>query len=255
MDQALSFTALDRSDAGHPRKALRSGRGDHAAGNPDLIIAHMSLVRRIAASVHHRIPSTDVADLRQIGMMALVEAARDYEDRGHAFATYATMRIRGAMIDSTRRSALVSRKAIAQRRTIEAARASLENGLGRRACAAEMASSLAMPIEEFLAMENASAGVVVDSLDDVYSDSAVAFIDETPLAETCLIQREVAALLAAHIAALPEREAMVMQLYFVEELPLKDIGDLLGVGAARICQIKRSALAALKEAMAPALVD
>lgn len=218
-------------------------------------MAHMPLVRRIAASVHRRIPSTELADLAQIGMMALVEAARDYEDRGHAFATYATMRIRGAMIDSTRRSALVSRKAIAQRRTIEAARASVENGIGRRASAKEMANSLDMPVEEFLAMEHASADVVVDSLDDVYSDSAPAFVDETPLAETHLMQREVAALLAGHIAALPEREAMVMQLYFVEELPLKDIGDLMGVGAARICQIKRSALAALRKAMGPAMVD
>src|SRR5690606_10324543 len=107
--------------------------GRRAAQPPEALVrAHMPLVRKIAWHVHGRVASAiEIEDLVQIGMVALVEAANSFEDRGHAFATYATLRIRGAMIDHLRRHALIRRSAMARRRELLAARQALESRLGR----------------------------------------------------------------------------------------------------------------------------
>ena len=90
-----------------------------------LIRSTIPLVRKIAWHVHARVASAiEVEDLIQIGTIALIEAARTYEDRGHAFSTYASMRIRGAMIDHLRREARIARSAMQRRRQVEATRAS-----------------------------------------------------------------------------------------------------------------------------------
>src|SRR3712207_5411231 len=92
--------------------------------------AHMPLVRKIAWHVHGRVSTAiDIEDLVQIGMVALVEAANGFEDRGHAFATYASMRIRGSMIDHLRRHATLCRSAMARRRQFGDVRRRLENRL------------------------------------------------------------------------------------------------------------------------------
>src|SRR5436305_201422 len=110
-----------------------------------LVRAHMALVRKIAWHVHARVATAiDVEDLAQIGMVALVEAANCFEDRGHAFATYATLRIRGAMIDHLRRHASLCRAAMARRRRLAAVREPLENRLGRAAGDAESARAIGL---------------------------------------------------------------------------------------------------------------
>ena len=228
-------------------------RNRAAAAPPDLVIAHMPLVRRIAWSVHRRIPSTDQADLVQLGMVALVEAARDYKDRGHAFASYASLRVRGAMIDSVRRSARMSRTAIAGARTLRHTRDMIEGTLGRPASDQEMASALDLAMADYRALEVASEPVREQSIDELYSDQSPWFTDAGERADVLLDRTQVADILADRIAALPEREAMVLQLYFVEELNLREIGDVLNVGSARVCQIKRDALARLRTELAPIL--
>src|SRR6201999_4581929 len=110
-----------------------------------LVRSHMPLVRKIAWHVHARVASAiDIEDLAQIGMVALVESANSFEDRGHAFATYATLRIRGAMIDHLRRHALLCRSAMARRRDLAAVRQRLEGRLGRAALEDEMAAEMNM---------------------------------------------------------------------------------------------------------------
>src|ERR1700761_4147881 len=99
-----------------------------------LVSAHMPLVRKIAWHVHGRVSNAiDIEDLVQIGMVALVEAANGYEDRGHAFSTYAGMRVRGAMIDHLRRHASQARSGMAKRKEIAKVRAEIESKLGRAA--------------------------------------------------------------------------------------------------------------------------
>lgn len=209
----------------------------------ELVRAHMPLVRRIAWHVHARVASAiDVEDLAQIGMVALVEAANSFEDRGHAFATYATLRIRGAMIDHLRRHATICRSAIVRRRELARTRARLEGRLGRGASEAEMAEEMGLSAAEYRVMVDDSQAVQQESIDEVYSDHSMWFAGVEERADDAIDRERLQGAVAKAIATLPEREATVLQLYFVEEMNLEEIGQTLGVGAARICQIKKAAL-------------
>ena len=216
----------------------------HAKASPDALVrAHMPLVRKIAWHVHGRVASAiEIEDLVQIGMVALVEAANGLEDRGHAFATYATLRIRGAMIDHLRRHASICRSAMARRREMADVRRRLEGRLGRAASEAEMAQEMGLDPADYRAMVDDCQAVHQESIDEVYSDHSMWFADVEERADEALERERLKEAIAASIRELPERDAMVLQLYFVEEMNLEEIGQTLGVGAARICQIKKSAL-------------
>ncbi len=224
-----------------PQTALYDRRGKSPA---DVLVRdHMQLVRKVAWHVHGRVSSAiDVEDLIQTGMVALIEAARSYEDRGHAFATYATMRIRGSMIDALRRGAAQGRAAMGKRRAIAAARTRFEQMNGRVPVDAEMAKALGLDLETYQADAEAARGVRHESIDDLYSDHSMWFADVEDRADDVLERAQLQGIVADAIRALPEREAMVLQLYFVEEMNLDEIGEALGVGAARVCQIKKAAL-------------
>lgn len=212
-----------------------------------LVSAHMPLVRKIAWHVHGRVSNAiDIEDLVQIGMVALVEAANGYEDRGHAFSTYAGMRVRGAMIDHLRRHATQARSGMAKRKEIAKARAELETKLGRQASEAELGQAMGLDPTSFREMAAAAESVRHESLDEVYSDQSMWFADIEEQADEQLDRSRLGEALAGHIAQLPEREAMVLQLYFVEELNLEEIGQVLDIGAARVCQIKKAALDRLR---------
>ena len=215
-----------------------------AKPTPEVLVrTHMQLVRRIAWHVHARVASAiDVEDLAQIGMVALVESANSFEDRGHAFATYATLRIRGAMIDHLRRHATICRAAIQRRRELAQVRSRLENRLGRGASDAEMAEEMGLAAADYRALVDDSQAVQQDSIDEVYSDHSMWFADVEERADEAIDRGRLQRAVAEAIRTLPEREAMVLQLYFVEEMNLEEIGQTLGVGAARICQIKKAAL-------------
>ncbi len=213
-----------------------------------LISSHVALVRRIAWHVHARVSTAiDIEDLVQIGMIALIEAARGFEDRGHAaFATYASVRVRGAMIDQLRKGATLVRSAMRRKREWGQVRSTLEGGLGRRATDEEMAAALEIGVAEYRAGMAQTHAAHTERLDDVYSDHSDWFASDDPDAHDMLEEGNRRAAIAAAIASLPEREAQVLQLYFVEELNLEEIGQVLGVGAARICQIKKAALTKLR---------
>lgn len=216
-----------------------------------LVQGHMPLVRKIAWHVHGRVSNAiDIEDLVQIGMVALVEAANGYEDRGHAFSTYAGMRVRGAMIDHLRRHASQARSGMAKRKEIAKVRAEIEGKLGRAASEAEMAQAMGLDATSFREMADAAESVRHESLDEVYSDQSMWFADLEEGADEQLDRGRLGEALAEHIAQLPEREAMVLQLYFVEELNLEEIGQVLDIGAARVCQIKKSALDKLRGKLA-----
>lgn len=208
-----------------------------------LINSHMPLVRKLAWHVHGRVSSAvDIEDLVQIGMVALVEAAGAFEDRGHSFGTYASMRIRGAMIDHLRRSAAMCRSAMAKRKQLNAARDRLEARLGRPPADAELAEELDLAPADLRTLVDETQAIHHNSLDELYSDQSMWFADLEERADQTLERQGLQRAIAATIGTLPEREAMVLQLYFVEEMNLDEIGQTLGVGAARICQIKKAAL-------------
>ena len=179
------------------------------------------------------------------------EAAASFEERGeHSFEHYLVTRARGAMIDELRRQATLTRGAMQRRRAYHAAIKALTPPNGTKPDDAAVAARLGVSVEK-LRMDYATAEPIrFEPIDDVYTDDQPWFASDEPDAFEALAEGEVREKLIAAITALPEREAQVVQLYYVEELNLEEIGQVLGVGAARVCQIKASAHARLKKALA-----
>lgn len=208
---------------------------------------YMPLVRKIAWHVHGRVSSAiEIEDLLQIGMLALVEAANGFEDRGHGFATYAQMRVRGAMIDHLRRHATLCRSAMATRKKLGKARSELEQRLGRLPTEAEMSAHLEMAPADYRIAADSAEMVQHTSIDETYSDQSMWFADVEDRADDVLEREGLKKAISQGISKLPQREAIVLQLYFVEELNLEEIGATLDIGAARVCQIKKAALDKLR---------
>jgi RNA polymerase sigma factor for flagellar operon FliA len=209
---------------------------------------YMPLVRKIAWHVHGRVSTAiDIEDLLQIGMVALVESANGFEDRGLGFASYAQMRVRGAMIDHLRRQATLCRSAMAKRKELAKVRNRLEQQLGRLPTEAEMSADMGLDPSDYRELADSVEMVQQTSIDEVYSDQSMWFADVEDRADDIMEKESLKKALAACIGELPQREAMVLQLYFVEELNLEEIGQTLDIGAARVCQIKKSALDKLRE--------
>lgn len=217
----------------------------------DRIRRFMPLVRRLAWHVHgsgH--PDLEVEDLIQTGLVALTECARRHQNESDdGFAAYAKMRVRGAMIDLLRRSATISRGAMQSRREMRDREAALHTELGRPPTNAELATAMGITEAELDALRVAATPLRFEALDDAYSDSDMAFADDTPDSLTLLSEGEVRTQLAEAITSLPERQQMIIQLYFVEELNLAEIAEVLSVSVPRVHQIKAQALAALRVAL------
>ncbi|MBX3595306.1 FliA/WhiG family RNA polymerase sigma factor [Sphingomonas sp.] len=230
--------------------ALTYGRsGDTRRDMNALVARHMPLVRRLAWHIHGSMSSiVDVEDLVQIGLVALVEAAASFEDRGLvSFDQYLVTRVRGAMIDELRRQATLTRGAMKRRRAYNDAVAALTDARGSRPDEAAVASKLGITVDKLRSDYASAEAVRFDSIDDVYSDEGPWFMSDEPSPFDQLADADQREALIASIAELPEKEQLVIQLYYVEELNLEEIGQVLGVGAARVCQIKKSAHDRLKK--------
>ena len=234
--------------AGAPGRALRPhGYGESVDA---LVTEYAPLVRKIAWQVFSRVSRTsELDDLIQTGLIALIEASRHYEERGFAFATYASTRIRGAMIDQLRREADVGRSAMVAAKRLQATRAALEQQLLRAPTAAEMAVALDMAVEDYFALERNATHGRSTSLDELTDIGAFLAADEDALADDRCEQEDLMGALRQCVGRLSEREQLVLQLYFFEELNLHEIGLTLDVSAARICQIKREAMIKVERMM------
>lgn len=248
-DPALANpTAVDQPITYRPAARRVGGPG----GDTNAIIRqHLPLVRRIAWHVHGSMSSMiEVEDLVQVGLVALVEAVASFEERGVEFGHYLKSRLRGAMIDELRRQATTTRGAMRRRRQYHEAVNTLSQTHGQVPADETVAEKLGVTVERLRADYKTAEAVRMEAIDDVYSDDLPWFADDTPDAFEQLAESDLRDALIAAISALPEREAMVIQLYYVEELNLEEIGLVLGVGAARVCQIKSAAHARLKKALA-----
>lgn len=223
-----------------------------ARPNAELLVQrHLPMVKRIAWHIHGTMSSAvEVEDLVQVGLVALVEAAQGFEDRGQvSFEAYVATRLRGAMIDELRRHATMTRGAMRRRREHARAVSELTQELGVAPAEAQVAERLGVSIEKLRSDYLTAEPVRLEAIDDVYTDDGPWFASDEPDAFEQLADSDLRETLIAAISRLPEREAMVIQLYYVEELNLEEIGEVLGVGAARVCQIKSAAHAKLKKAL------
>jgi RNA polymerase sigma factor for flagellar operon FliA len=216
------------------------------------------LVKRIAHHMMVRLPaSVDVADIIQAGMIGLLDAVRRYQvSQGAEFETYAIQRIRGAMLDELRQNDWLPRGLRRDMRRIEAAISALEQKNGRQPTERELADALAMPLAEYQQTLQEARGYQIVYFEDFSEGDDEHFLDRhvtdglpTPL-EFLEDERVRAALIEA-IDDLPEREKLVMGLYYEQELNLREIGEVMGVSESRVCQLHSQAVARLRAKLKP----
>ena len=225
--------------------------GEDAEERPSpaaLIEAHMPAARRIAWHIHGKAPgSIEVEELVQIAMVALIEAANAHDGRADTFGGYASTRIRGSLLDEMRRRAAMSRGSLRRRRGLINARETLRARLGREAEDAEVAAHLGLDDLAYSQLRDEVQGIRYSSMDEVYSDHSAWFAADQEDAFENLSRTQLIEAVSGIVAELPERQALVLQLYFVEELNLAEIAEIVGVTAARICQLKAAALKKVRE--------
>ncbi|ASK87023.1 sigma-70 family RNA polymerase sigma factor [Sphingorhabdus sp. SMR4y] len=218
-----------------------------------LIRENQSLVTKIAWQVKSLAPDQmEIEDLIQVGLVAMVEAAKKYVDQGHSFSTYLYVRVRGAMIDSLRSTCNLRRTSVDWHKKVRRCRAQLLHELGCEPTDSQLARALNMDPADYRKTTDRAIAVHVGSLDEIYCDSSSWFADEGEDQHEKLEKSQLAALLASKLKQLNEREQLVLNCYFVEELQLEEIGAILDVSAVRICQIKKRALEKLQAAMTAA---
>lgn len=245
-----AFADAQPAQAGHLQAPVTYSPKPQRGGNA-LVQQHLPLVRRIAWHVHGSMSTLiEVEDLVQVGLVALVEAAAGFEDRGVVpFRQYAATRVRGSMIDELRRQATTTRGAMRRRKHYQETIAMLTSETGKAPDEAAVASRLGVSVDKLRADYATAEAVRFDSIDEVYADDQPWFADQTPDAFEQLAEAGLRDALIAAIGTLPEREAQVIQLYYVEEFNLEEIGQVLGVGAARVCQLKKAAHDRLRSAL------
>ncbi|MET0587787.1 MAG: sigma-70 family RNA polymerase sigma factor [Novosphingobium sp.] len=218
----------------------------------DRIRRFLPMVKRLAWHVHGTgRPGMELEDLVQAGLVALTECAQRHQGPGEdGFAAYAKLRVRGAMVDVIRRSAPLSRGAAGRRRMLREKEEQLRGQLGREARPDELAGALGMDEGELASLRATSQPLRFEPIEEAYSDSDMAFADDRPDSLSLLEQEEMRESVIAAITALPERLQLVVQLYFVEELNLSEIAQVLSVSIPRVHQLKAQALSRLREELA-----
>lgn len=229
--------------------------------DPDaLVLSNAHLVKRIAYHMKNRLPdSVQVDDLIQAGMIGLIEASRNYDaSQGASFETYSGIRIRGSMLDEIRRSDWTPRSVHRKARQVAEAMRAIENEQGRDARDQEVAEAMEIPLDEYHKILQDASGSRIFSLEDLQA------VGEMPTESS---ERAVAGplegiqkesfknALAESIGGLPERERLVIGLYYDEEMNLREIGDVLGVSESRVCQIHSQAALRLRSRLTEWLGD
>ncbi len=224
-----------------------------------LIRQHVPLVRRIALHMIAKLPpNVELDDLIQVGMIGLAEALSRFEsEQGVQFDTFASQRIRGAMLDELREGDWMSRSSRKSQKEIEQALNRLEQRLGRPPLESEIAAELGMALDDYQSLLGKVRGTQLVYLEDIgggdgddgddYLERHVADSGADPFA--LLRDQRMRFALVEAIKALPEREQYVMGMYYEHDMNLKEIAAVLSVTESRVCQLHSQAIARLRTKM------
>jgi len=215
---------------------------------------HSTLVRRLAHQMIAKLPANvEIDDLIQVGMIGLADALSRFDaSQGVQFETFATQRIRGAMLDELRGNDYLSRGTRKQQRTIESAVHKLEQKLGRAPAESEIAREMGVTLPEYQELLGKVRGTQLVYLEDMsgddgdndYLDRHVADEGVNPLAQ--LQDQRMRQALVDGIKTLPEREQYVMSMYYEHDMNLKEIAAVLKVTESRVCQLHSQSIARLR---------
>jgi RNA polymerase sigma factor for flagellar operon FliA len=227
-----------------------------AAGQPDrnqLVQRYVPLVKRIAYHLMARLPANVLFDdLVQNGMLGLLDAFDRFEEGfGAQFETYATQRVRGAMLDGLRESDWLPRNLRRELRRIESAIKELEHANGRSPSERELAEALGMSLADYQKTLLEARGHQLVYFEDFSGEGDEDFLerhftdnDADPL--NILEDKNFKSLMVQAIEKLPEREKMMMALYYEQDLNLREIGEVMGVTESRVCQLHTQAVSRLR---------
>jgi RNA polymerase sigma factor for flagellar operon FliA len=229
-----------------------------------LILTYAPLVKYVAGRLGSGLPAhVDEGDLVSYGLLGLISAIERYDpDRDIKFETYAIMRIKGAIIDELRALDWVPRSVRARARQIERAIAELEAKLGRAPTDEEIAGKVGLSVEELEESLTDISRSSIAALDELWSVSGegdqVSLLDTLedesgPRPSQALDETELRETMADAISRLPEREKLVITLYYYEELTLREIGEVLGVTESRVSQLHTKAVLRLRSRLGGAL--
>jgi RNA polymerase sigma factor for flagellar operon FliA len=219
-----------------------------------LILEHLPQVRWIAASIHERLPGgTTQEDLVSIGVLGLIAAVDNYDpSRNASLRTYAEYRIRGAILDSIRGLDGIPPHKRKRLREVQDAMAAVEQRHKRSAREEEVAEELGISVREYRTWLDELKGVVLGSLDSVAAEGCDTGLlrylsdDSTEPVPVTIERAEMKRLLAEGVAAMPELEQSILDLYFHQELTLAEIGHIMCLHTSRISQLKLQAVIRLR---------
>jgi RNA polymerase sigma factor for flagellar operon FliA len=223
-----------------------------------LIRQYSPLVRRLAHHMMAKLPaSVQVDDLIQVGLIGLSEALTRFEaSQGVQFETFATQRIRGAMIDDLRENDWMSRGSRKSQKEIEGALRRLEHRLGRSPSETEIAAELGMSLADYQSLLNKVRGTQLVYLEDMAggSEGEDSFLDRHILDNDSdpmqlLSNQRLRQSLVEAIKVLPEREQYIMSMYYENDMNLKEIAAVLGITESRVCQLHSQSIARLRSKM------
>lgn len=227
---------------------------DHA-GLEKFVLQYRPLVKKIALFIKRRLPShIDLDDLLQSGLVGLLEAKQHYKnDQGATFETFASIRIRGSIIDSLRKNSWITRETIKNMKRISDAITKLEQRNKRHATTEEIANELGITLDEHARMSQEISLCNILSLDEIDQDKSY-ISDEEGDPNQLIDQEDIKKYLQVVLKELPEREQLVLSLYYVEEFTLKQISEILEVTEARVCQLHSQAIARVRSRMSARVV-
>jgi RNA polymerase sigma factor for flagellar operon FliA len=229
-----------------------------------LIVDSLPLIKHIAHKVAMRLPSTvEMRDLVNAGVLGLLDAIDKFEpERGVKFKTYAEVRVRGAILDSLRDLDWAPRSLRKKSKDLERTYAELGQKLGRPATDEEVCEALGEDLENFHALVDQLHGLTVGSFEapsdsDERGEGKINYYpdDGTNDPYARFETKQITSMLADAIDTLPERERMVLSLYYYEEFTMKEIGTLLGVNESRVSQIHTKATLRLRGKLSKADIN
>ena len=231
-----------------------------AAERERLLVEHLPAVRYIARRIHERLPQhVELDDLISAGVVGLIDAFSKFDlGKQVQFKSYAQFRVRGAIIDALRTLDWSPRELRRKGRAVEEAIRSLTQKLGRAPGEAEIAAEMSVGLEQYQQLLGELKGLEIGSLNTERNEDAgdeeLAYIPGSPEEDPLFrcLQGEMRQRLIDAMETLPERERMVLTLYYYEELTMKEIGQTLGVVESRVSQIHTSAVLRLRAALGAA---